>query len=235
MAAHGDGTYNGFVRVLPPERVRAELAGARERWREFVVVGEEERYWEADLTPGQVLEAIYFMDTVDGIEFAFHPDHPDRICCIDYLDDKPEIWSAGSTLGKAIEWALGSGVLTSRSRSLVLRADGSLEERDFRYFAPSGDMGTVWFGGVRSGSDIVGFLRSYAATHADGAVFVVREPGRERWFQLFVGPIGGEIRYVPAFEEAGGPSITMEYGEQANADVLAEFTAYFSRSCGWSR
>jgi hypothetical protein len=105
----GEGVLGGaFVRVYPPWRVLRELAGWRERIRQYW-------FWDKGrkvLPKERALESVVVADTVNGDELVFHPGRPDRLFVLPR--HRETVYEAGADLLAAVEWMCGSGKLTKR-------------------------------------------------------------------------------------------------------------------------
>jgi hypothetical protein len=105
----GEGVLGGsFVRVYPPWGVLRELAGWRERIRQYW-------FWDKGrkaLPKERAFESVLLGDTVNGDELVFHPGKPDRLFVLPR--EREQIFDAGSDLLAAVEWMCDSGKLTQR-------------------------------------------------------------------------------------------------------------------------
>ncbi|TXT21317.1 MAG: hypothetical protein FD138_4076 [Planctomycetota bacterium] len=103
----GEGTYSGFVRVYPPERIFKELREVQQRWDEYFLWDEGPEV----LTKAEVVESIVFADTVNGDELIFHPGKPNRLFLLPR--HSYSVLEVADSLSAAIDWLCASGKLTA--------------------------------------------------------------------------------------------------------------------------
>ncbi len=104
----GEGTYAGFVRVYPPNKILSEYRAFQERWDEYFFWDEGDKV----LPKAKVLECIIVGDTLQGDELIIHPLEPNRLLVLPR--ESEEIFEVGTNLESALAWLCESGVLTER-------------------------------------------------------------------------------------------------------------------------
>lgn len=101
----GEGTYGDSLQVKLPETIRRDLAGTRERWRQYW-------FWdERLLTQEDAAGAMAVADTDTGDEFVVHPKLPGKILVLPR--DSDDVVDAGGTLDDLLDWYGTSGLVAT--------------------------------------------------------------------------------------------------------------------------